>query len=303
MPETCHFRFLTINRSAPILVKIVSGLGRISFTMTAVVLNLLPMRVRNYIADASGSLLYMFKPVWKSNIRENLSCIGIDPSKNSVLGILRNHARNIVEMFASSRWETREIQNRFTFEGKDVLDDALTEGKGVIVVTAHVGNWELAALYLSSLGYDLHVVAGIQMNRFLSEAVKEAKERRGIRVIRPEHSYRRLFNALASNGIVVLLVDGDIYIGGAEVEFFGTVTTMPRGAVQLGRRTGAPIIGGYCRRLPGGRYHIHLERLLNRTESASLTEAAALKQLYRPVERFIKKNSDQWCMFRRLWGE
>ncbi len=260
------------------------------------------MRVRTCIADASGALLYALVPAWRRNIRENLSRIGVEASKEVVLGILKNHSMNIMDMFASSRWRTPEIQKKFTFEGKEVLDDALAEGKGVIAVTAHIGNWELAALYLSSLGYNLHIVAGVQLNRVLSEAVKEAKEKWGIEVINPKHSYRRLFKALASNGIVVLLVDGDIYIGSAKIDFFGQQATMPRGPVQLGRRSGAPVIGGYCRRMPGDRYRVHLEEVLSGKEAASLPEKEALRRLYRPVERFIRDNGDQWCIFRRLWG-
>ena len=141
------------------------------------------------------------------------------------------------------------------------------------------------------------------MNRFLTGAVKRAKERQGIRVINPEHSYRRLFDALSSNGIVALLLDGDIFTGGTEVEIFSRRTMMPRGAVRLSAKSGAPLIGGYCRRVGRERYRIHLERIATAEECRMAPEEETQRILYRRIEDYITRNCDQWCIFRDFLGQ
>ena len=209
----------------------------------------------------------------------------------------------MTEILAASRWDAETIRNRIPNADISIIEEALQRNRGVILVTVHTGNWELAGLYLNQAGYRMHVVAGVQMNRMLTNAVKEAKQRMGIEVINPHYSYRRLFKALDGNGIVALLLDGDLFTGGAPVELFGKRINMPRGAVQLSERTGAPIIGGYCRRLDHDRYHIHLEKILDPETDGPIGDEESMRRLYGRVEEYIARNSDQWCMFRDFWGD
>ena len=206
-------------------------------------------------------------------------------------------------MFAASRWRDDSLRDWFEFEGRGDLDRALVEGRGVVLVTGHFGSWELCAIYLRSLGYRLSVVAGIQMNRLLTGALKEAKEKRGIVVINPNDSGRSYLKALQSNGILVLLVDGNIYTGGVSWPLFGKPARLPDGPIRLAKAAGAPILGGYCRRVGDTRCAIHIERILGSHELETQSESEALARTYGTIERFIGENVDQWCIFRRIWGD
>jgi KDO2-lipid IV(A) lauroyltransferase len=152
------------------------------------------------------------------------------------------------------------------------------------------------------MGYRLHVVAGVQMNRLLTGALREFKEHRGITVVNPHDSYRQLYRALGANGIVALLLDGDIFRGGSAVTLFGRRAELPNGAVRLARGTGAPIIGAYCRNTGGSRHFIHVEPIIGFGEIEGLSDAEALEHVSRAAERFIGANYDQWCVFRDFWG-
>ena len=218
-------------------------------------------------------------------------------------GIFRLHTTNIVEMFVSSRWSDDALRDWFEFEGRGELDRALAGGRGVILVSGHFGSWELSALYLQSLGYRLSVVAGIQMNRLLTGAGKDAKERRGITVINPNDSGRSYLKTLQSNGVLVLLVDGNIYTGGVNWPLFGKPTRLPDGPIRLAKAAGAPVLGGYCRRIGDARCAIHVERILDSRELETHGESEALAKTYGAFERFVGENADQWCIFRRIWGD
>jgi lauroyl/myristoyl acyltransferase len=121
-------------------------------------------------------------------------------------------------------------------------------------------------------------------------------------VISPDDSYRKLLKALASNGVVILLVDGNIYTGGVDLPFFGKATRLPDGPARLSRTSGAPVLGGYCRRMGNRRLTLHVEHIMDAGEIESLPERDALARIYGAVERLIARNADQWCMFRRLRG-
>ncbi len=280
---------------------VVKVTGNTVYRVTAAILDSLPGRVRSLAADISALGSYSLSPGKRSNVRDNLSVVGSPPSSGDVYGIFRNHSMNIIEMFASSRWDGDEINRRIEFPQRLVLDDALAAGKGAIFATAHIGNWELPALLLGSLGYRLGVVAGEQMNSLLTDSVKRAKEEKGLEVICPEHPYRKLYRILQEGGIVALLLDGNVFEGGTPVELFGREVSLPRGAARLAMSTGAPVLGAYCRRITDDRSRISMETVLAPGESASVGERAAQRRIFDAIESYIRDNADQWCIFRRFW--
>lgn len=284
------------------LPKIVEHIGKLTFRLIASLANAAPAPVRGGIASVCAGIGCAVSRAKRRNVAENIAAAGLPATSCGVFRIFKLHATNVIEMFASSAWGNDTILEWCTLEGRDELDRALAGGKGVVLVSVHTGSWELGARCLQALGYSLSVVAGVQMNRFLAGAVREAKEKRGIEVIGPDNSYRKLLKALASNGIVILLVDGNIYTGGADLPFFGRATRLPDGPAKLSRSSGAPVLGGYCRRMGNKEHTLHIEHIMSAREIESLSEQDALARIYGAVERFIGHNADQWCMFRRLWG-
>ena len=275
--------------------------GATVFRATAAILDALPGRVRALAADISALVIFCLSPRKRRNVRTNLFVVGGPDSNRAILGVFRNHSMNVIEMFASSRWNSREITGRIEFPQRRLLDETLAAGKGAVLATAHIGNWELPALLLGSLGYRLTVVAGEQINSFLSDPVRSAKEDRGIEVIGPWHPYRRLYRTLKAGGLVALLLDGDIFEGGVKVEFFGREVSLPRGAARLAMSTGAPVLGAYCRRISDGVSRISMETILRPGEAARIGEVASQKRIFPAIEGYIRENSDQWCIFRRFW--
>jgi lauroyl/myristoyl acyltransferase len=284
------------------LHKIVEDIGKLTFKLITALANAAPVPMRGAVAEVCAGIDYALSGPKRRNVAENIAAAGLPATRKRVFGIFKLHATNVIEMFASSAWENDIILGWCELEGRDELERALAGGKGVILVSVHTGSWEIGARCLQALGYRLHVVAGVQMNRLFTGAVREAKEKRGIEVINPDDSYRKLLKALSANGVVILLVDGNIYTGGAELPFFGRTTRLPDGPAKLSRTSGAPILGGFCRRMGNKKHALHVEHIMSARDFESLPERDALARIYGTVERFIGQNADQWCMFRRLWG-
>lgn len=276
-------------------------MGNTVFRVIAAVVDALPGRLRILAADISAFVSFCLSPGKRRNVRGNLSIVGSTPSSGDIYGIFRNRSMNIMEMFASSRWDGNEINGRIEFPQRHVLDDALAAGKGAIFATAHIGNWELPALLLGSLGYRLGVVAGEQMNSLLTDSVKQTKEKKGLEVIGPEQPYRKLCRILQEEGIVALLLDGDVFEGGTPIELFGREVNLPRGAARLAMITGAPVLGAYCRRVTDDRSRICMETVLAPGEASRVGEKAAQQRIFDAIESYIRDNADQWCIFRKFW--
>jgi KDO2-lipid IV(A) lauroyltransferase len=183
--------------------------------------------------------------------------------------------------------------------GRENLEAAVARGKGVVITCTHLGNWELAAVVLAHWGYTLHAVAGIQLNRWLSSAVRETKSELAIHTVSNEDGFRKLLRALDRGELVALMVDGDLYRHGDSVDFFGRGTRWPAGPGVLAQRTGASVMCGYCDRVRPGRFRIVMEPPLdpaNFPSTAALNAAVAATS-----ERHIRAHIDQWCIFRPLW--
>jgi phosphatidylinositol dimannoside acyltransferase len=216
-----------------------------------------------------------------------------------VRSMMRNYNRMMFEFFRLPHLTRSELLGSVEVVGREHLETAVARGRGVILTCCHIGNWELAAVVVAHWGYTLHAVAGVQLGRWLTGAVRETKQELAIHTISPEDGFRKLLRALEHNDLVALMVDGDIYSHGNPVEWFGRETRFPSGPGVLAQRTGALLISGYCERVGHGQFRIVMEPPL---DPAAFPTTAALNQAVAGVtERHIREHLDQWCIFRPMW--
>lgn len=213
--------------------------------------------------------------------------------------MMRSYNNMMFEFLRLPHLSRRELIDSVEVVGREHLEQAVARGRGVIVASTHIGNWELAAVVLAHQGYTLHAVAGVQLSRWLTPAVRETKSELAIHTVSHEDGFRKLMRALEHNDLVALMVDGDLYQHGMNVEFFGRETRWPAGPGVLSQRTGALIICGYCERVGPGRFRIVMEPALDPTRFADTAELNAA--VASTVERHIREHVDQWCIFRPLW--
>lgn len=215
--------------------------------------------------------------------------------------MMRSYNRMMYEFFRLPHLKREDLLASVEVVGKENLDAALARGRGVILAGTHLGNWELAGVIIAQWGYALHAVAGVQLTRWLSGAVRDTKTELSITTISPEDGFRKILRALEHNDTVALMVDGNLYAHGHTVEWFGRPTPFPAGPGVLAQRTGALVLCGYCERTAPGRFRIVFEPPL---DPAAFASTAELHQAVADVaERHIRAHLDQWCIFRPLWGE
>ncbi len=222
---------------------------------------------------------------------------------------LRSFGLFLLEFLRTPRMDREELLGGFTFEGLDELKRALKRGRGAVLVTSHIGNWEAGALALAYMGYKLHVVAAVQFSRALSPHVKALKRNAGVGVASPgPGDYRRLVDALRANEAVALVVDGDSFERGLDVPFFRGRLRAPAGPARLAGLTGASVISTHVVRRAPLRFEMRFTTLwdgaggglLSRDDPGFVHDLTCT--IMKEQERAIAERLDQWCIFRPLWG-
>src|SRR5262249_13239460 len=200
----------------------------------------LPTWLGYALADLATGIHWLGFPQRRHAVLANLAVILPRASRHDRARIarrmMRSYNRMMYEFFRLPHISREELLASVEVQGKEHLDQAIARGRGVIITATHTGNWELAGVIVAQWGYALHAVAGVQLSRWLSGAVRDTKTELSITTISPEDGFRKIIRALEHNDPVALMVDGDLYRHGQTVEWFGRETQFPAGPGVLAQR-------------------------------------------------------------------
>lgn len=276
------------------------------------VLLLLPRPIRNYTTLRAGSLAYRLSHGYRQNVESNVRVVsGRERNDIEVRELTRaiflTNALNFADLLIFS-WRSRNWfakQTRVVAGDWEIIDKAREDGKGVILVSAHIGCFDFIGQSFLARGYPLTVVTGRTTSRFIFDGVTWLRGRKGLKMVEPTPSgIRHVIRALRNNECAVIVADRDFFENGHEVEFFGRKTTLPPGAVRIARDTGAAIVPVFTRRtMLGHEVRIHEPIRIEKTRDVKADVAQGMKQLVPVLERGIAACLEQWVMFQRVWPE
>lgn len=271
-----------------------------------------PPPLRRWVADRGGDLFFRFSHTYRANVLNNLSHVLArlegDPRPEPIArSIFRTSAQNFLDLITMPRIRRASMVRSIALIEGDwaFLDDTLAEGKGVILVTAHLGCFDYIGNTLSAKGYKLTGVTGRTTSRFIFDGVSHLRASKGITLFEPTPSgVRRVIQALRRGECVVFLTDRDFFQNGRPVTFFGEETTLPPGPVRIARDTGAPIVPLFTRRA-GKKHQMILKPAFSvvKTGHVDTDIDRGLDQLRSVLEDAISTNPEQWAMFQRVWPE
>lgn len=242
---------------------------------------------------------------------ENLQRVLGDPDPQRA----RQVALRMYAEFARCMTETLEYFGprphpvRIDQPARDVVGDALSEGRGLVLVTGHFGNWDIAARTLEQYDRPFNLVMAHETNTTTSAYARAIRERAGIRVIYSDTSVFSSLNmirALRDNEIVAIQLDRSLGVGGIRmVDFFGAPAPFPSGPFVLARLAGAPILPVFFPRLGTRHYAIRLGTRL--TVPRDARDNPALARVMRAVaaefEDVIREFPHQWFQFAPFWPQ
>lgn len=188
-------------------------------------------------------------------------------------------------------------------DGWDVLEAARAEGKGVIVVAGHLGNWEVAGSYVAARGVRIDGIARGMANPLFDRFLTETREQLGMRIVHDADAVRRTPRALREGRIVAFLSDqGALGLASTYVPFFGRPAKTPRGPAVFALRLGAPIVFGVPIRQPNGRFVLTFERVpVVDTGDREADVDATVARYTATLESWVRRYPGQYFWQHRRW--
>ncbi|MBV9880330.1 MAG: lysophospholipid acyltransferase family protein [Gemmatirosa sp.] len=188
-------------------------------------------------------------------------------------------------------------------DGWDVLEAARAEGKGVIVVTGHLGNWEVGGSYVAARGVPIDGIARGMANPLFDRYLTATRERLGMRIVHDADAVRRTPRALREGRVVAFLADqGALGLASTYVPFFGRPAKTPRGPAVFALRLGAPVVFAVAVRQPNGRFHLSFERVdVSDTGDREHDVDETVVRYTAALERWVRRCPEQYFWQHRRW--
>jgi KDO2-lipid IV(A) lauroyltransferase len=235
----------------------------------------------------------------KGNLMKALPYMPKEDISALTLKVFMNYSKNLVDYGRFTGLNKSNIIGTIvSFDGEENLAAALAMGKGVILLTAHLGNWELGGIFFGSYGLKVNVVTVQDNNARIDEVRRTYREQHNVNTITigdSPFSTLEILKALNNGEVIAMLIDryreGLDYL---ETDFFSRPARFPRGPFTLSRLTGAPIIVAFIVK-EGDEYRGIVEKPLIVKQEQE--EVDVLEKAVQSLEQYIVKYPDQWYNF------
>ncbi len=239
----------------------------------------------------------------KSLANKQLKMVFPDKPKKEIKKILNKMYYHMGLTTAESYFGNKEkLFERCEIKGWKNLKDAVEEGKGVILVTGHFGNWELAGKFIAS-HFDMAVVGKRQRNRYFDDYTNALRLKDKVIVINKKNALRPILKMLGDGYIVSLLMDQNAGRNGVLTDFLGHEASTFVGAAKIAIKTGCPIAPAYAIRKDDGSHVFICEEIIspegfknNLEDIAKLTEIISKR-----IEKYIYQYPHLWFWVHKRW--
>ncbi|MGE0763483.1 MAG: lysophospholipid acyltransferase family protein [Bdellovibrionales bacterium] len=216
---------------------------------------------------------------------------------------MANFCFNVVE-YARLPFLGAEDIDQFRFYGREHVEKARLQGKGVLLLTLHLGNGDLASAGLALLGWPMHLISKTFKTEWLNDAWFGMREKVGMKFIPPRNSSYGILKALKKNEIVIFVLDQ--FTGppiGVKTMFFGRETGTALGLAVMAHRSGAAVVPAYTLRREDGRTDVFCEPAIEYVEGPDHDESLArMTQVYTDhLEQYVRMCPEQWMWLHKRW--
>jgi KDO2-lipid IV(A) lauroyltransferase len=207
---------------------------------------------------------------------------------------------NIIEACVFSFRPPSVLLSRVELDGLEHLKAAADRGKGILVLTAHYGNWELlAAAHVLSI-FRLSVVVRPLDDPVMDRVVERFRRRSGVELIAKRRAMHDILDALRRGRMVGILLDQNASRAeGLFAPFFGIPACTSKALGVISLRTGAPVVPIFIRRRAGGGHHVEIEPIVPAPDDGDLTHYTA--RFNSAIEVAVRRAPEQWFWIHDRW--
>jgi len=290
-------------------MKINHGLEYIAFWILTKSVQIMPTRLADIIAVLLGKLSYKILTSRRRTASDNLHRAFGDSKteveyESIIKNVFINISRTTVEFARQPIFSKERILKMIPeATGQEHIDKALEDGKGLILVTAHVGNWELMGGWVSAAGYPTDFLVGKQHNPYVDKLFDNFRGSFGVGRFPVGVAARHVLKSLKLNRVVAMVSDQHSATGGVVINFFNRPASTPGGPALFSIKTGSPIVLGVLIREGYNRHRAVVSPPIyppaggdNEQDAVTITQ-----QYTSMLEAIVRNYPDQWMWTHRRW--
>ncbi|MFA5008658.1 MAG: lysophospholipid acyltransferase family protein [Candidatus Omnitrophota bacterium] len=263
------------------------------------------LSVPRKIAYCAASLLatcqYYLSKKDRAIVIDNLSPIvkGKKKREQCAKKVFINFAYYLVDFFRYSKLNENFIKKYVRISGLSYLEEAISQKKGVMAVTAHLGNYELAGAVTSLIGYKVNAVALSHKDKRINNFFNKQRKMVGINVIPASVGIKKCFSLLEGGQLVAFLGDRVFSGNGVPANMFSHKALLPRGPAFFSLKTKVSVLPAFFVRENKNFYHLIFEKPIN--PKILSAEDDIVREYSKVLEKYISLYPDQWYMFQPYW--
>lgn len=264
----------------------------------------LPLGVAYRLGRAGGYAAWALWPRGRRSAEAALAHVTADPAlaRRYARASFGHYGAYLVDFLRFGHLTPEDVTRAVDFDDWTPIE-ALRAGNGVVFVTLHFGNWDLAGAILAQR-WPMTAIADSFDNAAIDRAVLGARRRLGMNIVTAGRTGPEVLRALRRNDVLAALADVPPTGGSVRVQFFGAPMEIPDGLARIALRVGAPIVvGGVWRKSPvSARFDASAEAVAFQPTGDRERDVRELSQLMVfALERLVRRAPDQWYVFRDLW--
>jgi KDO2-lipid IV(A) lauroyltransferase len=253
-------------------------------------------------------LFYYIIPIRKKTTIENLANAYPEYTNEQVkqlaFNCYKSFAISIIEVLLLPHFSAEEMKKLVKCNNCSLINDKYNQGKGVILLSAHFGNWEyIAASFGLQTGISLSVIVKPQRNPYVTEWLNKARTKWSNKVVPLGISIRQVFKELKDKNVVAMAADQRGPADGIRVNFFNRPVSVYPGPAMLALKTGAPILYGIPIRQPDYSYKATMVEIpvddITGTNEEKIVEISQRHTAY--LEKVIREHPEQWLWMHKRW--
>lgn len=267
----------------------------------------LPVAVQRSIGEFIGNATWLIVPEKRKVMATENIVLALGVDRQTAMQIARmswtRFGKMLMEVMAFPKIK-KDINRYVTIQGRENIDKALAYGKGIVLATAHSGNWELLGGALALNGYPIVGVAQKQANGDMDRLINEYRTLVGMHVTY-KNGVREMIKLLGQGYVIGLLMDQDASTDGVELEFFGRKASCPQGPAFLARLKDAPLLPTFITENSDGTHTVIIKEpfFIQKSENKQEDIKQTTERLTRIIEDHIRQHPTEWFWMHNRWKQ
>jgi lauroyl/myristoyl acyltransferase len=275
-----------------------------------------PIPLKYWIALRVSDMYFLFHKRNREAALYNFSKIPLQRERYKVArDMFHNFSKYLADFFFISRLNKYNWRELVSTVNLEYFDKAYREKKGIIAITAHIGNWELGGTVLSLMGYPTSAIVLPHHNKAVNDIFLKQRESKELKSIFLGVNLKESFKRLKNGEVVAILGDRNLRVpkafidedindsNGVEVELFGEKAYFPKGPAILAYWTDAIILPGFTIRGKDNKYTLYFERPvpIEKCENKEDFIKINTQKIAALIEKYVQLYPEQWCVFEKIW--